>query len=294
MKTLSYIKSPDETVIYNIDFTDFFDSVSHNLSGTPTVTATTGVTVDDSEVASGNKSVNVTLSGGTADEIYSVTCVADTDGGETFEESLFIICKDEPAGAQNGYTTVARVALELNITDETEQNLLAYYIDEATQQIKNFCNRDFGRETDIVEKIQGNDTYFLSVAKMPLTSIASITYEGTAIAASNYEVWDAGQGLIRRDDKPFEKSPDNDRYVVTYTAGYVLPGSAGANLPADIEKACVLLVKDAWQSRNREMEVASERVDGVYQVTYAQGANGSTGVPGKVQAMLRPYRKWNI
>ena len=295
MTTLSYIKSPDETVIYNIDFTAFFDSVSHNLTGAPTVAATTGITVDDSAIANNSKSVDVTVSGGTADEIYSVTCVVDTDGGETFEESLLILCKDEPAVATNGYTTVARVALELGVTDETEQNLLAFYIEEATDQIKNFCNRDFAYETGIVEKIEGNDTYLLYVDRTPLASITSITYEGTTIAASNYEIWNAGQGSIRRDDRIFERSYDNDRYIVTYTAGYVLPGTSGANLPPAIERACILLVKDMWQSRNREMNVSSERIDGVYQVTYAQGVSGGgVGIPAKVETLLTPYRRWKI
>lgn len=293
----SYIKSPAEKVVYTVDFSDLLQDAGQSIEGTPSVTASSGITIEGFSVASNSKSVDVTVSGGTAANEYTVSCQVNCAAAsdEDYVRGFYVSVRDEPATVSGAYATVARVALELGVTSETDLQLLAHYVKDATAAIETYCNRDFARQTGIVEKVQGNDSHFLYLKRTPVLSIASITYEGETLAVSDYEIWDAGAGLLRRDSQLWEKGYDNDRYIVTYTAGYYLPGTDDANLPHSIQRACIMLAKQMWRAKDRDLDIQSEKVDGVYQATYTSSAGQSgSGLAADIEAMLLPYRRFNI
>jgi hypothetical protein len=55
---------------------------------THTVTATTGITVDDSDITDDGTSVTVWLSGGTAGESYRVTCAIVTSASRADDRTI--------------------------------------------------------------------------------------------------------------------------------------------------------------------------------------------------------------
>jgi hypothetical protein len=83
MPELSYFtKDPEAQLDYPWDWTAWLDGdtiVSHD------VTADTGITVESSAIVGG--AVVVWLSGGTANETYSVKVTIDTAGGRTDERT---------------------------------------------------------------------------------------------------------------------------------------------------------------------------------------------------------------
>ena len=97
--TNKFYKDPDAVLDYKFDWaaltngsgtTDWL-STGETISS-KTVTATTGLTVDSSEITDTNTSVTAWLSGGTADELYTVTCQIVTSDSRTDERTMTIKC----------------------------------------------------------------------------------------------------------------------------------------------------------------------------------------------------------
>ena len=76
---------------YTIDFSNLLPTGAV-LTGSATVTADVGITVDSDTVASPD--VTVRLSGGTTGERYDVDVQIDSDGGETYNRKIVIVCAD--------------------------------------------------------------------------------------------------------------------------------------------------------------------------------------------------------
>jgi len=172
-------------------------------------------------------------------------------------------------------TTVERARGFLRApADDDEQ--LALLIPAASATIETYCNRLFGHAAH-VEHFE--DCAFMKLRNYPIVSIISI--DGSA-DLNEYSI-DARYGIVRH-----EKGCRNP-VDVEYEAGYILPGDELIEnvepLPADIEYACILLIKQM----QREPGVASERV-GDLAVTYAQD-DGK--MPPAVRALVGPYRSIN-
>jgi hypothetical protein len=86
-----FVKDPDDVKDYTVDFSNLLPT-GVNLTGTATVTADAGITVDASAVASPD--VTVQLSGGTAGDRYNVSVEIGTDASdpETYDRSITIVC----------------------------------------------------------------------------------------------------------------------------------------------------------------------------------------------------------
>lgn len=94
-------KDPAAVLDYRFDWKPLTNAqdnaISDWLASTETisshsVTASTGLTVDSSELASTNTAVIAWLSGGTAGRTYRVTCQIVTSAGRTDERSITIQC----------------------------------------------------------------------------------------------------------------------------------------------------------------------------------------------------------
>jgi hypothetical protein len=87
----TFLKDPDDVKDYTVDFSNLLPTGAA-LTGSATVTADTGLTVDSSAVSDPN--VTVRLSGGTAGSRYGVDVQIDSDGGETYDRKIVIVCED--------------------------------------------------------------------------------------------------------------------------------------------------------------------------------------------------------
>lgn len=79
-------------------------------------------------------------------------------------------------------------------------------------------------------------------------------------------------------------------YEVTYRAGFILPGSANSDLPADIEDAAILAVRYAWADRNRDPTLKALEIPEVERREFWVGAIGSGPLPPDVMHRLAPLR----
>lgn len=92
-------KSPHDVLDYLFDFAPLTNGrdgvVSDALASgeallTRTITAESGITVDSDEFANSSTAVRVWLSGGAAENNYTVRCDVTTDGGRTFSRSIIV------------------------------------------------------------------------------------------------------------------------------------------------------------------------------------------------------------
>lgn len=198
--------------------------------------------------------------------------------------------------------TLEVVKAELRVTGTSEDDFLGNAIDRASAAIERWCNRVFAVETvrETFARSQlagfhmpafGNSSDSLVLTRWPVVSLVSVTESGSALATSAYE-FDPASGLLYRLGNGGLRRPwMNGAAVVEYQAGYVLPGDDGRDLPADIERAAVMLVKAEWFARDRDPLVKTEDVTGVLATTYwVGGIPGGGTLPPDVEGLLSPYR----
>lgn len=200
-------------------------------------------------------------------------------------------------------TTVATARTRMELVDKSKDELLGDYIDQASAAVVRHCNRGaFGRETlseafrfggaDLNRYAHHHRPSVIQLTRYPVASIASVTEDSDApLTAVDYEAdLRAGQ-LFRLDGNDFRRRWCASRkVVVAYTAGYLLPGEVGRNLPSEIEDATLRLVKAAYFAGNRDPLVKVDETVGVERQEYWVGAVGENGaLPPDVAALLSPY-----
>lgn len=195
------------------------------------------------------------------------------------------------------YTTLAKVKSELGITGSAEDARFNALITEASALIDSYCGRTFESKT-LTEKVKGYGRgSFLQLTHTPIISVASVTLDGEVISADDYDIDDAAAGLLAGhwyDTAPLryamgrahKAGRQRKLYSVTYTGGYVVSGGS-KNLPADIERACVEMVRGLYQMTSRDSTVTAEQVDGVGSFTYG---NMQVADNKKVAHLLDKYR----
>ncbi|PWC53271.1 phage head-tail connector protein [Azospirillum sp. TSO22-1] len=196
-----------------------------------------------------------------------------------------------PAASQQ-LTTLTAVKTELKLSGTTDDGWLGEVIDRASAAVRNHCNRIFALETVRETFRLCTPTDSLILTRWPVVSIVSVTESGTTVATSGYEV-EADTGILYRlttsDRRRCWASP---KIVVEYQAGYTLPGTTGATLPDDVERATMMLVKAEWYARTRDPLVKAENVDSVLETTFWVGGFGTGAtLPPDVVALLSPHRQ---
>ena len=203
-------------------------------------------------------------------------------------------------------TTLERVKAELQITTDTNDEILEAKIAEASSDIQAAVGKRLPRE-DVKETFWHDDdghplhgmhfgnpaqtTLFLN--RTPVSAIASVTVDDIALDPAEYRL-DPDAGLLDRlstDGIPcawcFCKSA-----IVAYTGGFILPGQDGRNLAYAIEGAVVALVSDYWASRGRDPTLRSESIPSVIDRQFWVGAVGDPGLlPPRVLASIAPFRR---
>lgn len=289
----SYVKNPNEDKTISIDFTD-------ELNGETISSVSWSSDLTEDSVSNTDTVAKITVSGGVNGLSYSLLATVTTSAGNTAIKSVSVIVSEEPAEAADGLTTVARVALEMGITDEAELYRIAQLILDATDMIALYCNRSTFKRQEVVEKFVGNGRNLAFVNHLPIVSISSITMDGVTIPSTDYEIQGSASGGVFHfsgwQDTAYDASPlagmpvaqsRRKMFEITYTGGYILPSVAGRDLPRPIEQACLQLVKSMYNQGDNK-NIKSEKVDSVYQVEYRE-EKMNNGIPSDVASLLDPY-----
>lgn len=210
-------------------------------------------------------------------------------------------------------TTRETVKGELGIDTTDEDDTISDLIVRASSAIARETRRTFGVET-VTETMDGSGSRLLGLSRTPIVEVTEVTEDGTAI--TDYSVEDAEAGALYRQvgwgrsgglrmwgTEAFSSGYilpgyQDQRYSVTYRAGYLLPSDVNPfilpaepqNLPGAVEQACIETVKAWYFARDTDPALSSVQ-SGQLRVTYraeqTQTAPGS--LPASALGLLRNY-----
>lgn len=213
-----------------------------------------------------------------------------------------IIATVTPADSR-ALTTVERLKAEVGDLGVTDARL-EVAIGRATAQLERWCGRVFARET--VREVQHLSVgCSLWLQRAPVLEIESITINDVELEANDYELVDPEHGQVAMQltvasdlgmslgyelggGMPYGyRRETTHRVEIEYTAGWVLPPDDEADLPADLEGACVELVRQSIDQQSKPAGLQSERL-GDASWTYAKSAGGMSE---EALALAAPYRR---
>lgn len=215
----------------------------------------------------------------------------------------------------------------LTWTDQgvSSQSRLEMAINMISEAIEQYCDRRF-IYGQWVENIGANGRTFVRVKRLPLRSISAVSFMGGALSATgDYEIYEqmvdgngnnipSDTGLIYRqvgwvNTAPFmlaaapyqTPSQEFDVYQVTYLGGYQTPqfdGQPGvggalvapaipADLPFELEKACIDSVVSLWRRNGWDRNVLSE----TFADAKVQYRDNAELLPAEILPVLDRYRR---
>jgi len=216
------------------------------------------------------------------------------------------------AASSTRLTTLTTLKSELDLTSNGEDTYLANQIDAVSALVCTYLgvpsaadgSRTLGRET-LVETIRLDRRSYglpsrlyahvsglsiIVLSRRPVVSIASVIEDGDVVDPANYEV-NGATGIVQRLDSDLPRDWWASKTVITYTAGWLLPGDAGRNLPFEIEDAVIKLIKAERFARKRDPALRAEDVSGIGRQEYQiGGALGGAAIPPDIAAQLDQYR----
>jgi len=196
-------------------------------------------------------------------------------------------------------TTVADTNQFLNLVSSAENDaIVANQITMASQIIANQCDRVFAMQ-DVIETFVmrwGETAEVLNLDRPPVMTLTSIVENGQTVSPDFYDV-DPTKGFVwlRTGTSTFwpymsANGWASNRIAVTYTGGYDLPDGA----PADLELACLLLIKEQRFLQTRGdpsiRSVSHSDLTIFYQQGAAGIAAGQGALPPAVDRLLAPYK----
>lgn len=208
-------------------------------------------------------------------------------------------------------------------TNSSNDTQLAAVITRASALIRRYCRRHFERQT-YEERLPGYGGVNLLLMTEetslglrpggPVMTIDSVLQlesdtatSGTAItryvvrdrmAGTLYKQtgWDWTAQLRQDLGASVLVGSERLRFLVTYTAGFVLPNTTNAGtLPQDIRAACVEQVSELWNRSQRDTSISRIAIPGDVDITYrtegsqSGGGSGTILTPG-VRELLHPWR----
>jgi hypothetical protein len=185
-------------------------------------------------------------------------------------------------------TTIAAARDHLMVADDVSDILLGDWIDQASASIVEFCGRPFARES-VRETFRGVCGYAIMLSRFPVVGTPAVVMDGTTLAASDLE-WDAEAGLLYR-MRGLDRFAWGCRVAaVTYTAGWLLPGQEGRDLPANIEQACLTMIAARYGARGRDPMLRSESTEGVGSASWIATADMGALPPQAADLLTRYVR----
>lgn len=170
------------------------------------------------------------------------------------------------------------------ILDNSQKGQIDFFIGIASQQVNDFCDRVFARET-VAETLAGDGGQFLILGRKQIVSVSEIIYDGDSLnPVVDFSVDNAGAGFLFRDSG---WTASNDaKWKVTYEAGYILPSFVDAgepDLPETIAWATIRLVQIYFAEQAENPRIKQARV-GDISYTYDPAP-----IPLSIQTLLGPY-----
>lgn len=220
------------------------------------------------------------------------------------------------SATNNLLTLRETVKRELGIDVVDDDDTISDMIVRASSAIARETRRTFGIET-VTETMDGTGSRLLGLSRTPLVEVTEVTEDGTALDASEYSVEDAEAGALYRQvgwgrsgglrmwgteayaSGYILPGYQDQRYSVTYRAGYLLPSDVNPyllpadpqNLPGAVEQACIETVKAWYFARDVDPQLTSIR-SGQLGVTYQRGDQSQTqlgSLPPSALGLLRNY-----
>ena len=206
------------------------------------------------------------------------------------------------AAESTDLTKLEHVKLELGISSTGKNAWISSVIPAASRLIEQEAN-NFWAAQQYEELISGSGSARLMLARTPIIGTPTIVIDSVAVADFIVEDAEAGvlyrrQGWTRRvsywpmasrDPIPYE---DHPHIYVTYWAGYNLPSftsdvTDADDLPASIERAAILSIKDWYNKRSRDPNVSWKQV-GDLALGFRKSSEGDTDLrlPPEARALI--------
>jgi hypothetical protein len=193
-------------------------------------------------------------------------------------------------------TILATAKADLGITGSSGDAYLQSLIQQASGEIAAFCDRVFALET-VSETFAAGGAWWrgrpsrcapLALARWPVVEITSVTEDDTLVSADDYTL-DAAEGLLYRTVSAIDVGWWGGDTVVVYSGGYALLGE----LPFDIERCCLDLVRQWYHGRSRDPALRSEEVPGVISQSWSAIDSLPTvgGIPADIAGRLNRYKR---
>jgi hypothetical protein len=187
------------------------------------------------------------------------------------------------AASSKDMTLLNTVKTELSIGNTDYDVLLGSFIQQASAAIVSYCRREFARETLVDTFRIGGGITTLQLTRRPIVSVTSIVEDGVTLDSDDYEIIAANGWLNRLDASGDPQCWECGKIVVTHVAGWLML----TDLPSDLERVTIDLVKSKWFARDRDPMVKSEGTPGVYEVSYwVDTGQYVRGLPAGIAAKL--------
>jgi hypothetical protein len=211
-------------------------------------------------------------------------------------------------------TTLANVKMEYDIQDESHDVFFRRLITRVSDEIAGYCSRVFALQTYADTFIgeprdwnQRRHTIFLSNRPVVPGTVV-VVHDGNVLTEGVDYLVTTGAGMLRHLHGWFWPH-QNSQVLVTYDAGWILPGwpiSSGsgsgqaAKLPSAVEHAAILhfLAKreaGRMSYSSRDPFLRSETIDGAGTLSYGLSSRAAADIAGvggmtlAVQSALAPY-----
>lgn len=207
------------------------------------------------------------------------------------------------AAASVELATLDAVKTEIGISGTGSDTQLSGLLTDSSRIIASYCRRTFGKET-VSQTFRQTRAWMtnavypeeLRLSRFPLVSVTSVTEDSNdPLLSTDYEA-DFTKGILYRLDVNDARARwTASKIVIPYVAGYRLPNDQAAagveDLPDDIQRACVMLVKLLWFGRKRDPLLKDEEVAGIGRSTYfVRGEQDKSLMPLEITSLLDPYR----
>lgn len=160
---------------------------------------------------------------------------------------------------------------------------IATLLPQASAAIAAHCHRVFGRET-VTETWRAVRAEVLILSRIPVQAIAKVVEDGVELGEDDYEC-DPGAGLLYRLCGGQRRPWGARSVVVTYDAGWRLPGQDDRDLPEDVERACVLTVLAWYKAQGRDPMLRSEQSQDVGSQSWIATADMSVLPPQAISVL---------
>lgn len=136
-------------------------------------------------------------------------------------------------------------------------------IEQASDTIDTYCERDFALHEAVTERLDGNGRERIRLAGHPLVSVASVTLGSTPLDSPSYEVR-PGAGILERIDRGVWPAGKHNLTVV-YSYGYATPPPAIVGIVEDLVAGAL-----THAARNRATKGASSMSMDGFSVAYSE------------------------